>query len=229
VLLSALPGCSVTGFEARPQPTDPNESLHTYLDALQRARANGGTTEIAQGDIHAPSDTHRIENEIRRLALEFPTHVPTLFANAILSYEVDDRESTQRYLDRVLAIDPRRVDAVLLRSQLAMHEGNLPFARTLLQKSIELVPDSAELHEALAATDYLAGRFDEARTGLAKADRLGAPRWRMAFNRGLVEEASGNRDEALSQYTASLEDRPDFELARARSRALQADATSVSH
>jgi tetratricopeptide (TPR) repeat protein len=229
LLIAASSGCAVTGFQARPQPTDPNQRLHVYLDALQRARANGGTAEIELEGVYEPLDTHRIENEIRRLAIEFPVHVPTLLANAMLSNEVDDRENTQRFLDRVLAIDPRNANAALLRSQLAMREGNLPYARSLLQTSIALTPDSAELYEALAAVDYLGGRFDDARASLAKADKLGAPRWRMAFNRGLVEEASGNREAAFSQYAAALEDRPDFELARARSRALQAEAPSAAH
>ena len=228
-LLAWLPCCSVTGFDARPQPTSPDETLYNYLGALRRARADGGQAEIVPGDAKTRTDAHRLESEIRRLALEFPTHVPTLFANALLSYEVDDRESAQRYLDRLLTIDPGHVEAAVLRCRIALREGDVPLASEVLEKAIAVAPDQAELHETMAAVDYVAGQFDAAQSELATAENLGAPRWRAAFHRGLVAESLGERDLALSQYAIVLNERPEFEPAQARSRALQAMAPQAGH
>jgi tetratricopeptide (TPR) repeat protein len=174
-------------------------------------------------------DAHRIESEIRRLALEFPTHVPTLFANAMLSYEVDDRESAQRYLDRLLAIHPGHADAAVLRCRIALREGDVPLANKILERAIAVSPDQAELHETKAAVAYVAGHFDAAQADLATAENLGAPRWRIAFHRGLIAESVGERDLALSQYAIVLSERPEFEPAQARSRALQASAPPAAH
>jgi predicted Zn-dependent protease len=227
VVIAWLPCCSVTGFNARPQPVSPDQPLCDYLGALRRARADGGQAEVVPGDAGTRMDVHRIESELRRLALEFPTHVPTLFANAMLSYEVDDRESAQRYLDRLLTIDPGHVDAAVLRCRIALREGDVPLAKNVLERAIAVSPDQAELHETMAAVDFVAGHFDAAQTELATAENLGTPRWRAAFDRGLVAESLGERDFALSQYAIVLSERPEFEPAQARSRALQASPSTA--
>jgi tetratricopeptide (TPR) repeat protein len=229
VVIAWLPCCSVTGFNARPQPVSPDQALCDYLGALRRARAEGGEAEVVPGEAGTRMDAHRIESEIRRLALEFPTHVPTLLANAMLSYEVDDRESAQRYLDRLLAIHPGHADAAVLRCQIALREGDVPLASKTLEKAIVVSPDQAELHETMAAVDYFAGHFDAAQTELATAQNLGAPCWRIAFHRGLIAESVGERELALSQYALVLSERPGFEPAQARSRALQASAPQSGH
>jgi tetratricopeptide (TPR) repeat protein len=213
---------------ARPQSTDPDERLSFYLDALQRAREHGGHCRIEQGDTMVDVDAHKIEGEIRRLALEFQNHVPTLFANALLCDQESDDEGAQRYLDRVLAIQPSHADAVVMRSQLAMQEGDLALTREMLVRALAAAPDQSKLHETLAALEYVSGHADEARVELGKAERLGAPAWRIAFHRGLIEEAAGSRDLALVQYAAVIQERPEFEPAQAHARALQAEAQTPS-
>ena len=225
IVLALCAGCEATGFTERPQPSNPDEVLARCLDQLGRTRAGDG--EDVQGDVRSGLDAHYFVGEVRRLALEFPNHVPTLFANALLSREAGEREDAQRYLDRVLALDPTHVEALVLRSHIALQEGDVMSARELLTHGLLLAPDQAELHEALAAVQYVAGEFDQARASLVRAEKLGAPNWRTAYDRGLVEEAVGEPAHALEQYEITLRARPDFEPARARSRALHAnDAAS---
>ncbi len=215
LLLALCVGCETTGFAPRRQPSDPDVELARCLDGLRDARADDGAARTGA--------VASWEGEVRRLALEFPAHVPTLLANALLSGAGRDREGAQRYLDRLLALDPGHVEAAVLRGHIALQEGNVHLAREVLSHAILLAPDRAELHETLAAAAYVSGELDEARAGLARAQRLGAPAWRTAFDLGLVEEAAGDPDAALRQYAIALQVRPDFPRARARDRALRAE------
>jgi hypothetical protein len=54
------------------------------------------------------------------------------------------------------------------------------------------------------------------------AGALGAPRWRIAYHLGLVEEASGRRDEASRYYSEAVDANPTFEPAKSRLKALRA-------
>jgi hypothetical protein len=60
----------------------------------------------------------------------------------------------------------------VLRAQIALEEGNVPFARRLLEQEIMLVPDHAGLHEVHAATLFVDRRLDEARAELTRAAAL---------------------------------------------------------
>lgn len=70
---------------------------------------------------------------------------------------------------------------------------------------------------------YLSGEFDAARRELTIAERLGAPAWRVAFNRGLIDEAQGRGDQAMDYYRKALEENPEYEPARFRLRGLESE------
>jgi predicted TPR repeat methyltransferase len=56
----------------------------------------------------------------------------------------------------------------------------------------------------------------EAKRQLTIAANLGAPTWRVAYHRGLFEEASGNFHLALRHYEEVISERPGWEAALAR-------------
>ncbi len=56
----------------------------------------------------------------------------------------------------------------------------------------------------------------EAKRQLTIAANLGAPAWRVAYHRGLFEEASGNFHLALRHYEEAISERPGWEVALAR-------------
>ena len=116
-------------------------------------------------------------------------------------------------------------DAAVLRSQIALEEGNIPFAKRLLEQEIKLVPDHAGLHENYAAALYLDGKLPDSRNELTVASTLGAPRWRVAYHLGLIEEASGRRDEASKLYAEALAGNPNWAPAQSRLKALRAGQT----
>jgi Flp pilus assembly protein TadD len=69
---------------------------------------------------------------------------------------------------------------------------------------------------------YLDGRLPEATLELTTAQVLGAPRWRVAYHLGLVEEAAGRFAEASRHYGEALEGNPEWAPAQSRFNALRA-------
>ena len=82
---------------------------------------------------HQVVDCDRTRNEIERLAIDFPTHVPTLMANAVIAHEQRDDVKAKRFLDSVFAASPMHAEAGALRAQLALDDGNVDLARRIVE------------------------------------------------------------------------------------------------
>jgi len=93
---------------------------------MTQARANGCAAATAKT---GESECTRLRLELDRLALVCQGHAPTLMANAVFAYEERQPILAQQLLDQVLAQGRRYPDAAVLRAQIAVEEGNVPFAR----------------------------------------------------------------------------------------------------
>jgi tetratricopeptide (TPR) repeat protein len=207
---------------------DPAERLETCLQAWEVARAaetgamdaDEARSEI-RGLMGLALSSEEIRFRIMRIAFDYPDDIRVLMANAAVAYDAGDMPSAQQYADRVLKAEPAYPAAAILRSRIALREGNLPYAKKLLEDQIKLSPDHGEMRSAYAGLLFLGKDYDAAREALADARRLGAEEWRIAYNRGLVEEAAGNFDEARRQFSITLELNPDYRPAMGRLAALR--------
>jgi len=216
-------GCATRSALVRQQCYNPDAQLASVLPAFEALRARG----CDEATLNGPSECERLQREIERLAVVCPAHAPTLLANAVIAYDEQRSAEAQQMLDVVLAQPRAYPDAAVLRARIAIEEGNLPFARRLLAQQIRLVPDHAGLHETHAATLYLEGNLQESRTELTMASALGAPRWRIAYHLGLIEETSGRSDEATRLYQEAVTGNPGWEPAESRLKALRARSAST--
>lgn len=173
-------------------------------------------------EVRAISRAH-YRGGVQRLAALCPRDTRVLLAAAESAYEDEEMLAAQQYLDELLAIDRNDPAATLLRAKIALKDGNFRYARRLLENEIKLVPNHSELQELLAAVFYLQGDYRGSRKALETAVRLGAPRWRIAYHLGLIEEAMGHRDAALQLYAESVELRPEWQRARQRLEGLHAN------
>jgi hypothetical protein len=105
---------------------------------------------------------------------------------------------SQQFLDLILSQPRAFPDAAVLRAQIAIEDGNIPFAKRLVVQQIRLVPDHAGLHEAYAAALYLDGNMVEARSELTLAARSARPGGVWLYHLGLLEEAGGRTDNAIA-------------------------------
>ena len=217
----AVTGCATRSPLLRQQCYDADAQLADVLRPLEELRAKGCSSAINRA---GASECDRLEGEIARLAVVCPGHAPTLMANAVIAYDEHRPQESQQFLDQILSQPRPYPDAAVLRAQIALEEGNVPFARRLVDQQIMLAPDHAGLHEVRAATFFVDRRLDEARTELTRAGALGAPRWRVAYHLGMIEELSGHPDDAARLYMEALQGNPAFTAADSRLRALRAGA-----
>ena len=222
--LMAAACATTTSPLVRQQCNNPDAQLAEVLQPLQALRASG----CGRGDILDGTECDRLRRELERLAVVCPGHAPTLIANAVLAYDERQPVKSQQFLDRVLGFSRSYPDAAVLRARIAIEEGNLPFARRLIEQQIKLAPDHAGLHETYGAALYLGGQLLEARRELTMAGALGAPRWRIAYHLGLVEEAAGRFEDALRYYSEALEKNPGYGPAQSRLNALRAKSFTIS-
>lgn len=194
--------------------SDPNRQLKEYLFELDQRK-------IERKNI----DDVRLK--IEQLSGQFPTHVSTLMACAVLSSEAKEYAKAQSYLDHLLALETINPDAVVLRSKLAMQEGNLSLAKRMLLNQINLVPDNYQLRETYAAALYLTANYDEAVKNLLFAEKLGSPKGRLKYHLGLIEEARGQKNVALAYYKSALLAEPPFKIAQSRLNALEAETQNT--
>ena len=213
-LVSAGCATATTTPLLRQQCYNADVQLADVWRPLESLRAQGcidGDTGVGS------SECDRLRRDIERLAVVCPGHVPTLMANAVIAYEDEHRSvKAQQLLDLILAQTTRHPDAAILRARIAAEEGNLPYAHRLLEQQLRLAPDHAGLHETYAATLYLERQFTDATRELTLAAALGAPQWRVAYHRGLIEEAGGRFAEARRYYTEALAGNPGWAPAQSR-------------
>lgn len=205
-------GAALSGCVAADVPRDPDRELARCVEAWEEAKEE---QEQPKDRGEVPDPTH-LQARFERLALEFPEHEGTLYANAVVAADVGQPVKAQQYLDRLLQRQPVHAEGAVLRARLAVQDGNLPFARRLLERQVTLVPDHPGLREALAGVLFLDGDLRAARAELVVAARLGAPAWRVAYHLGLVAEGLGELEEAARHYQAAVERNPSHEPARAR-------------
>jgi tetratricopeptide (TPR) repeat protein len=105
----------------------------------------------------------------------------------------------------------------------------LPSAKRLLEEQVHLTPDHAGLRESYSAVLFLEGDLSGANKELDAAERLGAPAWRVAFNRGLIAEKAGDGRKALQQYEVAAAANPDFKPAQSRLAGNRAESGYNAH
>ena len=223
VVWLAVTGCATRSPLLHQQCYDADVQLADALQPFEELRTKGCSSGISRA---GGSECDRLKAEIARLAVVCPGHAPTLMANAVIAYDEHRPQDSQQYLDQILSQPRPYPDAAVLRAQIALEEGNVPLARRLVDQQIMLVPDHAGLHEVRAATLFVDRRLDEARGELARAGALGAPRWRVAYHLGMIEELSGHPDEAARLYMEALQGNPAYTAADSRLRALRAAPTA---
>jgi len=221
VVWLAATGCATRSPLLHQQCYDADAQLAHVLHEFEELRAKGCSAGIARA---GGSECDRLKADIAQLAVICPGHAPTLMANAVIAYDEHRPQESQQYLDLILSQPRPFPDAAVLRAQIALEEGNVPFARRLVDQQIMLVPDHAGLHEVRAATFFVDRRLDDARAELTTAGALGAPRWRVAYHLGMIEELSGHADDAARLYIEALQGNPAFTAAESRLRALRAGA-----
>lgn len=212
---AATGACASMDHQRNSKP-DPDTRLNHMLKLDQEAYDSGRMCREIWHDQGRLVDCQAIQREIDRLYVEYPTHERILLANAVMHFEFGQAQSAQWLLDQLLQRSGSFPAAVVLRSQLAMRDGNLTLARRMLDEHIPRAPDHAALHETLASVHFLEGRYADAARSLQRAAMLGAPDWRIFYHRGLLHEMQQRFEQACQAYDNSIAYKPHQRASLAR-------------
>jgi len=164
--------------------------------------AGGGQLEPISGQFILNFATRELVENVRvmpdrnadgwfRMALEFDADLETR-AKAIEAYE------------RVIAIEPRHVEALLNRGALAFEDGLLEAARDYFARAVEVAPDNSVARFNLASTLDDLGLLQDARQQLRLAVRLDPGNPDIRYNLATVCDKLGSPDEAREHWIAYL-------------------------
>jgi len=189
-LLAAAPACAVWDPDHEP---DPDTSLRDLIAPVAEHEQSLDT--VAQD---------RLRFAVERLATRHPGHVRSQVAAGALTFESGHSQRAQGYVDRALALEPANVEARCLRVRIAVADGSRDLARKLIDDGVRLRPDAAALYESSAWLHQIDNRMDAALLDLDAAEALAAPKWRILFHRGLIEELRGDSTRAEQHYRAAV-------------------------
>lgn len=202
-----------THREKHPEPSD---RLDQMLELYAQADFRGNEClEIWRAD-NATIDCERVLREVERLYLEFPNNERILMTNATLNFSAGRLSKAQFLLDELLAKPGVHPEAGILRSRIALKEGNTRLATRTLDQQIMLAPDNFALREAQAANYFFAEDYPQTKRYLSMAGRLGAPGWRIAYHLGLMAEKQEEWAQACHYYSGALEQNPGHKQTAAR-------------
>lgn len=185
-----------------------------YLDILGNTHALTPTSSIDMARLHITAHfglSHwQQASELANQALEqYPDHIELLYLRAMLADKQNNLPALERDLRRVLAQNPKHVDALnALGYALANSTQRYQEALELVQKAIDLRPDSAAIIDSLGWVHYHLGNLDTAASLLQRAFSL-MPDHEVAAHLGEVLWQQGKYSRAKQAWKAGLENTPD--------------------
>ncbi|MBS7663992.1 hypothetical protein I0D00_18875 [Pseudomonas lalucatii] len=207
---TALGGCGSLGQQRTQATEDPNVQVDRVLSHYRATLASGAACHTATQGWSEPVDCEGLLRETMQLYAAFPHNERVIMLAAVLAHQSGRAAQAGYLLDQLLQGRKPRPEAAVLRSRIALEEGNLSLARTLLKQQLRLNPRHPQLYETLAAVQYLDRQYAGALHSLTLAERVGAPGWRAAYHRGLVYEEQNRRAAACQQYRLATAGNPQF-------------------
>ncbi len=104
------------------------------------------TPDTAQASASAPAvDQAQVAQLMTKYAAD-PNDTTTLLGLADAFYAGQDYSSAGEWLDKLLAIDPKNVQALLAKGAVSFNLGDLPTAESTWKQVVDISPDNVEVH-----------------------------------------------------------------------------------
>ncbi|MBA6350287.1 M48 family metallopeptidase [Colwellia sp. BRX8-9] len=161
-------------------------------------------------------DCFRFASELNALYLKYPNHKRIMMTSALVEFEIGNTNTSQQLLDLILSKRGAFPEAAILRSRIAMEEGNLTLARTIVKRQLSVTPYNPHLYELQAAYYYLEGKYTKALQAITSAERFMESDWRINYHRGIIYEAQQQWYKACKEYTGVLREQPDNQMMSAK-------------
>lgn len=162
------------------------------------------------------TDCYRLASQLNALNVRYPNNKRIMMATALVEFELGNMSNSQQLLDNILYKRDAYPEAAVLRSRIAIEEGNLNLARSIVERQLSINPDSAHLYEVQASYYYLEGKYTEALQSIKIAERFMKSDWRINYHRGIIYEAQKQWYKACQEYNQVLKAEPSNRVTRAK-------------
>jgi tetratricopeptide (TPR) repeat protein len=164
--------------------------------------ATGGQLEPISGQFLLNFATRELLENVRMM----PDRNADGWFRQALEYDADPamRKQALEAYDRVLALNPRHVDALLNRGTLAFEDGQLEAARDCFARGVELEPQNSVARFNLGSTLDDLGLLQDARQHLRLAVRLDPQNPDARYTLATVCDKLSSAEEAREHWLAYL-------------------------
>src|SRR5277367_2373369 len=164
--------------------------------------ASGGQLEPISGQFLLNFATRELVENVRMM----PDRNAEAWFREALEYDADPatRKQAIEVYDRVLALKPGHIDALLNRGTLAFEDGQLEAARDYFARGVELEPQNSVARFNLGSTLDDLGLLQEARQHLRLAARLDPQNADARYTLATVCDKLGSAEEAREHWLAYL-------------------------
>jgi tetratricopeptide (TPR) repeat protein len=164
--------------------------------------ATGGQLEPISGQFLLNFATRELIENVRMM----PDRSAEAWFREALEYDADPetRKQAIEAYDRVLALKPGHIDALLNRGTLAFEDGQLEAARDYFARGVELEPQNSVARFNLGSTLDDLGLLQDARQHLRLAVRLDPQNSDARYTLATVCDKLGSAEEAREHWLAYL-------------------------
>jgi tetratricopeptide (TPR) repeat protein len=132
-----------------------------------------------------------------------------VFQQAVKAHREGRREEARRGYRKLLAADPRHLDALRLCASLDLQAGDAATALALYDQAVKIAPGRADVWNDRGVALQRLGRLDDALADLQESVRLDPGSAEALYNRGNVLALLERREEALVSYAEAVRLKPD--------------------
>lgn len=183
-------------------------AVKSYRDAIEREPASADAVRALVGLRASRGDLPLAARELRDLSSAHPTSLPIATGLADTLYRLGDAREASAALDRALALDPARPEALSLRAAMQLDAGRPNDAIATYRKILAARPGLRAAEWGLGRALVAGGTDAEAEGWISGLEARDPGEPHAAALRGMLLERRGDRDGALAAYRGALRTDP---------------------
>ncbi|APD85293.1 hypothetical protein BM527_03865 [Alteromonas sp. Mex14] len=142
--------------------------------------------------------------ELQQLLLANPSHTNTQVIASSVFLQSGRRIQAQAVLDELVNQYVPPLVSLVMRTDLALDEGNIKLAKRLNERAISLYADSPKPYLQKASIFYIEGSYEQALSYLSTSLRFGLEESIYYYHLGLINQVKNQFDQACHYYKQSL-------------------------